>query len=33
METVFAMLGATNHLDEGKERQKDDYYATDPRAM
>lgn len=29
--TTFVMLGASNHTD--KERQKEDYYATDPNAL
>lgn len=29
--SIFATLGASNHTD--KEREMDDYYATDPYAI
>lgn len=29
--STYVMLGASNHTD--KERQNDDYYATDPKAL
>lgn len=29
--STFVMLGATNHSE--KEREKDDFYATDPHAL
>lgn len=29
--STYVMLGASNHSD--KERQNDDYYATDPHAL
>lgn len=31
MKNTFVMLGASNHTD--KEREKDDFYATDPKAL
>ena len=30
-QSIFKMLGASNHTE--KERQKEDYYATDPIAV
>ena len=31
--SAFSTISATNHANKGNQREKHDYYATDPRAI